>query len=65
MDILSMIFCNKNLGQELELEMSQILLQFLEENQHLFSPRVLNAVKLLKIEILKLEADKGYLKEAS
>lgn len=62
--MLYMIFANDEFNNELQIEMSQILLHFIEANKHLFSPRVLRAIQNLRNEIERLE-DNKYIKEAS
>ncbi len=49
--MLNLIFANDEFTNEMQLEMSKILLVFIEANKHLFSPRILEAIERLRAEI--------------
>lgn len=49
--MLNLIFANDEFTNEMQLEMSKILLVFIEDNKHLFSPRILEAIERLRSEI--------------
>lgn len=62
--MLELIFVNENFTNEMQLEMSKILLVFVEANRHLFSPKILEAIEHLRQEIEAHEMQK-FIKKAN
>lgn len=56
--LLESIFVNSDFNNELQIEMSKILISFIESNKHLFSSSVLRAMIPLKNELTNLEGRK-------